>query len=317
MARPKLKNLLKRAKLNTSFNFKTFTGFALESAEKGEKVRMEFQFNVKDQHIDPEVKTLIIHNILDNFVYPEIMYRVHNGMLPPSFRPTHAHILLNTNSSKNKILLDNETHFSANFVLKHDRDIKDNEIIKANEIKEITKIFPDENYCSDYAHIMLIKFNNQWLGCVDLTFDKLKIKSKMKSAQDFLESAKGDLKYQRWSPFVTNIWRSTELAILSLLLFRFRGSFSTHQDHKKTKKFFEVLCKQKNIPNKFWTHFNYLFNNYKSASYVQGINGDFTIDKQMAQELLTTSEEMLFYVIKILENINQNRKSSGEKTMKF
>ena len=317
MAKLKLKKLLKRASPYTSFNFESFFGFALESVEKGESAKMGFQFNVKDQYVDSETKTLMIQHTLDDYIYPEIMHRVHNGILPPSYRPTLVHMLLSTRSSRNKIFLDNETHFSANIVLKCDRDLKDNEPIKVDEIKEITRIFPNENFASDYAHIMLIKFNGKWLGCIDLTFDRLKIKRKMKSAREFLKSAKHDLKHQYWSPFITSIWRSTELSVQSLLLFRFQGSFSTHQDHNETKKRFKAFYKQTNVPNKFWTHYHYLFRNYKFGSYAQGINKDFAIDEQTAQELLTTSEEMLCYVIKILEMVDQNRKPSGKIAIKL
>lgn len=170
---------------------------------------------------------------------------------------------------------------------------------------------------SNSAHIMLIKFKNKWLGCIDLVFDRLKIKSKMKSAQDYLDSAKHDLENSRWSPFVTNVWRATELAALSLLLFTYQGDFSTRQDHEETKKRFKSMCKWSNMPSKFGSHYDEIYKLYKPASYVQKIKGDFKLNKPQAQKFIMIANEMIDYVNRTLERVDQNRKSSGEKIIGF
>lgn len=315
MAKLNLKKFLKRVELKSKFQFETFTGFALEEVEKGGLVKMGIQLNVSD--LDSNMKNIMIQNILDDYVYPEIMNRVHNQELDPSYKPSLIHILLYSRPSKNKILLGNETNFLANVVLKNDRIVKDGESISFDEVKKITKIFPKDNYMSNSAHIMLLKFKHRWLICIDLVFDRSKIKSKMKSAKDFLDNAEHALQEKQWSPFVNNIWRATELFALSLLLFRFQGSFSTHQDHAATKKRFISLCKNKNVPVKFGDHYNRIYSLYKPASYVQGITGDFTISKEKSQEFLTITQEMLDFVNQTLEIIDQNRKPTSEKIMRL
>ena len=315
MARLSLKKLIRQIELKSEFNFESFTGFAVESAEKGEQGTVGFQFNVKDEHFDQELKTTIVHQFLDTLVYPEIMHRVHSGKLRPSYRPTRAHILLNTRSAKNRVLLDREANFLVNFTLKHDRDLEDNAVVESGEIKEITKIFPRENYMGDAAHIMLLKFNNRWIGCVDLTFDRLKIRQKMGQAQEFLASAEDNMKNRRWSPLVVDIWRATELAVQSLLLFRFQGSFSRRQDHEETKKRFKAMCDQRALGS-FWEHFERVSQLYKPASYGQG-KRDFTITAKEARALLATAKAMAGYVHKVLDVVDQNRGPSGDKTMRF
>ena len=315
MAKLDLKKFLDRVELKSKFNFESFTGFALEDSEKG-TAKMGFQFNVNDS-FESDLKNTLIQGILDNFVYPEIMHRVHNGKLLPSYKPTLIHMLLNSRSSKNKILLGNETNFQGNYVLKKDRDFKPGEDIKLEEIKEITKIFPRDNYMGDSAHIMLLKFKNKWLCCIDLVFDRLKIKRKMRSAQEFLDSAEHNLEKKQWSPFATSIWRATELAALSLLLIRFQGDFSIHQDHVETRKRFKALCKMKNISSRFGDHFDSIYELYKTAAYAQGIKRDFKLDESQAQEFVATTRELIAYVNQVLEIINQNRKSSGEKIIEF
>ena len=316
VARLSLKKLIRQVELKSEFNFESFTGFAVESAEKGEQGTVGFQFNVKDEHFDQELKTMIIHQFLDTLVYPEIMHRVHSGKLRPSYRPTRAHILLNTRSAKNRVLLDREANFLVNFTLKHDRDLEDNAVVESGEIKEITKIFPRENYMGDAAHIMLLKFNNRWIGCVDLTFDRLKIRQKMGQAQEFLASADDNMKNRRWSPFVVDVWRATELAVQSLLLFRFQGSFSRRQDHEETKKRFKAMCDRKDLPGSFWTHFDSVSQLYKPASYGQK-KGDFPITAEKAQAFLGVAKDMLEYVHRVLDFVDQNRRPSGDKIMAF
>ena len=86
MAKLDLKKFLDRVELKSKFNFESFTGFALEDSEKG-TAKMGFQFNVNDS-FESDLKNTLIQGILDNFVYPEIMHRVHNGKLLPSYKPT-------------------------------------------------------------------------------------------------------------------------------------------------------------------------------------------------------------------------------------
>jgi len=316
MAKLKLKKFLERVELKSKFNFETFTGFSLDEAEKGGMVRLGIQFN-ENTSMNSELKNTLIQNILDSYVYPEIMHRVYNHELKPTYKPNLVHILLNTQHSKNKILLEKETNFFANFILKEDRQLTENEQINFEDIKKITKIFPRENYMADSAHIMLLRFRNKWVAGIDLVFDRLKIKTKMKSAKEFLDTADYDLQQKKWSPFVANIWRATELIIQSLLLFRYQGDFSRRQDHVTTKKLFKEFCTNGNVPIKFWDHYDKLYDLYKPASYGTGVKGDFQIKETAANEFLNTALEMLDFVNKTLEAIDNNRKSSNEKIIKF
>ncbi|MCH7590832.1 hypothetical protein IIB34_07330, partial [PVC group bacterium] len=201
-----LKKFLSRVELKSKFNFETFTGIALESAEAGSRFKMAFQINVNNED-NMEMKSFIIQTMLDNLVYPEIMHRVQNSELPPTYKPFLVHILLNTQHSKNKVLLGKETNFNANYILKQDRELKFNEKIKFDEVEKITKIFPKENYMGNSAHIMLLKIKNEWIGAIDLVFDRLKIKTKMSHVKEYLNSAEDNLEGKRWAPFVNDICR--------------------------------------------------------------------------------------------------------------
>ena len=85
MVRLSLKDMIRRVEIKSEFKFESVFGFALESVQNGESVELGFQFNVKDEHFDQGLKTLVICQILEAFVYPEIMHRVHSGKLPPEY----------------------------------------------------------------------------------------------------------------------------------------------------------------------------------------------------------------------------------------
>lgn len=317
MAKITLKNLMSRVDLKSEFNFETFTGIALDAIEKEGEGRMGFQFNVK-YNSDPEIMNVIIQNMLDNLAYPEIMHRVYSGKLSPTYKASLIHILLYTKHSKNKVLLGNETQFSANFILKQDRQIKNSEKINFNEVKEITKIFPKENYCGDAAHIMLVKFKNKWVGGIDLVFDRLKIKTKMNSAKDFLDTAQSCLEEEKWAPFISNIYRAYELGALSSLLFIYQGNYSTRQDHKETLKRFKGFCKNYHAPSEYSEYFEKISSEIKSANYGTGVVTEhYTFDRPLAEKYLSTGYGLIDFINKILENIDNNRKSSGKNSMEF
>ena len=187
MTKLTLTNFLNRVELKSKIKFNTVTGFSLHGAEKGEMVKIGFQFNIDNMlNMNPN---MLSQHMLDDFVYPEIMDRIARNKLEPTYRPTKAQILLNTNPTKNKVLLEHEVHFCVNCILKNQKIVKKNENIAFDRIQKITKIFPRPNFMPNSAHIMLLKFNSEWLIAMDLIYEKNKINSKMNSARDYLDSA--------------------------------------------------------------------------------------------------------------------------------
>ena len=50
----------------------------------------------------------MIFDILDNFVYPEVMRRVEKGLPSQNFRLYNVHLLMYADQTKNKILLNDK-----------------------------------------------------------------------------------------------------------------------------------------------------------------------------------------------------------------
>ena len=294
----------KRASLRSECNFQSIACFGAETATNADGGAIGYRFNVKDDVFDSDLKDMVIRNVLNDYVNPEIRRRVGKGALAPSFKPTLVHILMNSRSH-NKIFLDKETRICGNVVLKNGRNVKEYEPIKLGEIEKIDRIFPPKNYKADCAYIMLIRFRNTWLGCVDFIYNRAVIGERAKAARQFLDTAKYSLENRYWRPFVVNVWRSAELVALCLLLLHFQGPFSTRQKHEETKKRFKELCDGKAVPDGFWEHYNWAYVQYKPASYVQG--SSLALDVSRAEKILETARDMVDFVDGLLEFLDKDR----------
>ena len=158
------------------------------------------------------------------------------------------------------------------------------------------------------AHIMLLKFNSEWLIAMDLIYEKNKINSKMNSARDYLDSAQTNFTKKQWSPFITSIWKANELLALSLLLMHYQGPFSLRQQHNKTRQRFHTLCTTGRLSSEFGNHYDDVYRRQKQGSYSQGISGNYTIEKGVAQNLLDRTNNLFEITKQILEEVDQNRK---------
>lgn len=318
MKKIKLEKLLDRVELKSKFNFKTFSGFALESIKAGEKrvAKIGYQFNIQDK-VEPEIKLRLIQNTLDNFVYPEIMNRIEKGKLTSSFRLTKAHILLFTRHSKNKILLENEVMFNANCIWNEPDKVKIGQQVQASNIKKINKIFPRDNYHRNAAQIMIVKMTEGWQIAVDLVFDCNKVKERVNKAKRYLKSAENNLKEETWDPFINDVWSSTELLVQSILLIHYMGDYSVKQTHEQTLKLFKVHCDHENSPNEYFEHYKKMHSLRNPARYVTKMEKEFTIKPSDGKQYFDKTKEISEYVDNVLKVIDLNRQSDGGNYVQF
>ena len=57
--------------------FESFYGISLESAKKGQKLRVAYRINCQHNRSE-EDQIRLIADVLDNFAYPEVMRRIKN-----------------------------------------------------------------------------------------------------------------------------------------------------------------------------------------------------------------------------------------------
>ena len=288
--------------------FESFFGFALSGAKKGELIPIGFQFNVNDGH-DEAGKMVMSQHVLDDFVYPEIFRRIKQGDIEPTFRVQKAHVLMYSDYSRNNVLLNDEVKIKALVKLAPNKVFKKGDEVKQGDIVEVLGLYPNQKNDPNAAHIMLMKFNGNWVFAIDMIFDREKVRKRFFSADSFFQSAQINLQKKLWNPLIDNLFSVTELTVQSILLLHHYGNYSLKQSHEKTFSLFKGYCDTGNVPKKFFEHYKKMYELRKKARYLQGVHGKrFTIKKSDAEKYVVTTKEMMEHTKMLLSVIDLGRK---------
>lgn len=294
-----------------SIKFDSLFGFAVsEAKKKGDSVSVGFQFNVNDG-LPHDAKLTMVQHVLDDIVYPEIMSRIQDGHLKSDFRLQRALLLFYSDSSKNKVLLNQD--FKVRVAVKYRDEIKkkNGELVTKDDVEEILGIYPI-NFEPNTAHITIFKFNGKWYFEANLIYDRAIVQAKFVTSQKYLKIIDSALKDENWSPFIDNLFSVTELAIQSILLLRHYGKYSLKQSHKKTLEIFKAFCETGNTPLKFVENYESLWKLRKQARYLQGTHGrEFSIKKTEAEKLLSVTKEMIAFTNTLLQEVDLRAKPVG------
>jgi hypothetical protein len=92
----------------------SLVGFAVTGAKEGELVTVATRINCKDY--TPEAMLLFVQRTLNDLVYPEVINRARNGILPFDFKLINAHVMMYADESKNEVLFNDNVRFLANII---------------------------------------------------------------------------------------------------------------------------------------------------------------------------------------------------------
>ncbi|MGD1838337.1 MAG: hypothetical protein ACPKPY_09825 [Nitrososphaeraceae archaeon] len=280
---------------------------AEDAPENQNTVKVLFKINCSDQILETMLETLI-PQILDEFVYPEVMKKVEKRMITSDFRLYAAHILLFSNPIKNKILLNDDVSFKIHADFVEGNQFEYGQPVYFKDIKTIFGIYPTK--CDpNAAHVMIIKLHGKWYIACDLIYDRQKVNLKFKNAQSFLAAAILCKENKLFGPYVDNLYSSTELAIQSILLLQRRPHFSSKQTHEETRDLFSLYAKNGNIDKKYSEHYSKLLELRKKGRYLIGVrkNGHI-IDENKTEEVLLKTKDLISLVDTLLEHIDFNKK---------
>lgn len=279
--------------------FKSISGISLQAATAGEKVKVAFIINCKDETISDESKFFLAREILDDIVYPEILLRNQDNTLPSNFRLEKAHILMFDNEYRNKILLNEEVGFFANAILTNDISDERN-LIEANDVKEILGLYPYENISTDAAHILLLRLGPKWYLSLNLVYNKKNAQLKVENARDYLNTAKYNLSNQIWTPFVDLLFTATELAIRSILSLIHLWEFTNEHNYDITVTRLKQSVENGNVPDIFLDHFVEMKKlSDKGKGIVGTTNDKFKLDLDKGMILFKRTEEIINYATKM------------------
>jgi len=293
-----------------TIEFTSITGFTLTGGKKGDLVLYTRQINCKDNYSESS-KQELIDQTLKNIVIPQIKKRIDTNRLNKNFVLDKAHVIMFSDDSCNKILLNEKVRFMARAVLKDEKK-KSGTILKdKEEIKDILGLYPDPKYDKDAAHIMLVNLNNKWYCACDLIYNRNRVQKRFENAKDFHKVSDYCMKRKLWGPFVDTQYSTTELVIQSILLLTNYPIFSKKQDHDSTKNLFSKYAKNGNLDTKFSEHYDNLLELRRQGRYLNGVP-QFSINEDQAKKLFNITSELIMHTEKLLRSLGESRPTTGK-----
>lgn len=208
--------------INASFS--SITGISLSAAGAGEVVKISYRLNCKDE--TQVNRSIISRNMLDDLVYPEIMKQVSKGTLSTNFRLRKVHVMMFSNESKNKLLLNGRTRFRVQIKPKAEME---KQLIRENDIEEILGIYPSKENDPNAAHVMMFKFKGDWLISYDFTYNLEKSGKHVELAKGHIKLAEQALENREFGLSIRNQHKAAILSFQSILVLNNpRLSFKTN-----------------------------------------------------------------------------------------
>ncbi len=276
-------------KKNPTFSkFESPAGFATKSAKNGELVPI--LRDARTDTIDEDMKNSISHNILDDYVYPEIQRRQQNKISNEIIRPMRAHIVFHQDSSKNEIRINEETKFTMCVDLKEDMELKPNQEISFESIEKVHWLKPTDDDDPNAAHIMLVKIGNKWEPDLRLIYNARRSQIIFQTALQFYNSAKKALEAKEQASFIGNLFYCVELLASAQTMTIGRNKVKGDK-HKALLQFYRGF----NVENpEFTKNYEILYELRLSAIYPkEDANSVFTINEEEIKEMLNVTEAMI------------------------
>ena len=226
----------------------SLSGFTLKSMQRGEvgpivtRLTLFNTINMDDDHIIMGKQQ--ISSILSDLVFPRILNAFSTKMVPEHFFLHAVYIEMHADESKNKVLINEDTHFALTCKLKKGVKLMENDAVTTVDIDHFTSI-DKEDRDPNAAAIMLALNSAGWFGAIDLIYNRAITQEKITRAIDFFRAASEELKSSNIKPFYQSLWSCNELLAESLLLLY--NFIKLKTPHNKIKKNFEGLCKNYNF----------------------------------------------------------------------
>jgi hypothetical protein len=270
----------------------SLAGISLQAAKAGDRVKISYRLNCKGGDSVPN-RFMMSRNDLDEFVYPEIIERIEQGKLSPTFRLQRAHIMMYSNESKNKILLNGRTRFRVFIKLKE--GVQTGRKIGENEIDDVLGIYPNNSNDLDAAHIMLFKYKGSWLISYDFSYNCAKALKKMEYAKKHISGAEQNLKRGNLKSFIKKLYNATRIIVLCVLVIN-NSKLSFREPDSKVNELFKSYAQNGNINTKFSIFFSELASLSKKSdaninNYFQKSDSQYFL--KLTRELMTYTEEQL------------------------
>ncbi|HET6589194.1 MAG TPA: hypothetical protein VFG45_03410 [Candidatus Nitrosocosmicus sp.] len=287
-------------------------GYSLEdAAANNDKVKLGFKRNCNDEFPG---KAVMLTSLLEDFVYPYVFQKIRENRLPPNFRLTHAHFIMDTSGKCNQILFNEEVRFLVHVKLQQDEARKPNDPVHLKDIEDVLGLYPSKKNNPNAAHIMLFRTDKGWHLAFDFFYNKRQHLDKLKHSLQFLEAAKLTFDENLQGPCVDLQYSSIELAIQSIMLFDPKNNFENKKkSHPGTYVFFKEFIESTYIEKKYWDHYLYMKNLRSDGRYLNNIRqGGFDMDPSLFTEHMNKTAELIEYCRDIHSEIDATMIPDGE-----
>jgi len=244
---------------------------------------------------DDNIKKSIYDQFLTIWVQPEIENRKELGLLPHSFNlysnDLYAAQVIFFPDNRNRIIrLNDEVIVRAKVKLKEPLNYSVGDKININQFESYENFVLAEEDFADCGHITMRRLKNTWTLVFDARYNKELAQKHIKKATEFYKTAKYDLKKGYFSPFVDNLFSTSELTAKAILLTGPYKKLREKSSHMGIQKLFIDNAKLKNIKIEHKDLLNKLSGLRNSARYLRG---DLKIDKVNAKKMLKIAKDMM------------------------
>ena len=225
--------------------FPSLVGTALESAEKGEVVRILTQFELyRIEQLSQDdgifVKN-VIHGLLSNLVYPLVLRAFGDNPVPKDFDLSAVQIIMYSKAELNEVIINEDVKLDLVCKPAH-KGLKGGDEVLVKDIKEIVSI-NEPNRDPDAAAISLFRINGNWLGKFDAIYNRRIVHQKLERAVRFLKDSIQDS--NTLESRYDLLWSGCELLGECMLLLH--NTLKPKSSHKQIQKMLGQLLRLHNL----------------------------------------------------------------------
>jgi HEPN domain-containing protein len=233
----------------------------------------------------------LLQQAFELWIEPEIERRRQAGRLPDGFKLHAAQVIFDMELDAPEVRLNDEV--KAALQIRVDRAIEPGEPVRWADVTELVDLqLTDQD--PNAGHLTVLSRPDGWWITFDFRYNATRIAETLQAATEFLASARSALDKGHTRPFVDTLFSATELLAKSILLVVPDKRLVTSRRHGFISARYNIWGgKLGNVPRPFVELLNDLERMRGSARY---LDKAFSLDREKAQAMLTTAEEMLAHV---------------------
>ena len=233
----------------------------------------------------------LLHQALELWIGPEIERRREAGRLPEGFELHAAQVIFEMELDAPEIRLNEEV--KAVLKIRANRPFEAGEPVRWADVTELVELQLTEQD-PNAGHLTILRRPDGWWITFDFRYNATRIAETVQAAKEFFASARSAWDRGHSRAFIDALFSATELLAKGVLLEVPDERLLTSRTHAFVSARYNLWGgKLGNVPRPFVDLLNNLERMRGPARY---LDKAFALDRERAQAMLTTAEEMLTHV---------------------